>query len=155
MEMTIKQLADQIGVSKTAVRKHMDEDFRAKHTAETANGTITISPEGCKLIAEKFQKAPQTIENTPVETAENTVSADIVAILRDTIDTLKLQLEAKDAQIKDLQEQNAKLTDAVKAQAQSINADRHTELIETAQHQLEAPQEKKPNLFARMFGKKE
>lgn len=181
MTMTIKQLADQIGVSKTAVRKYMDEDFRAKYTLTDGNGTITISAPGCELIAGKFQKTQQTTENSYAATAENSVSDDIVTILRDSIDTLKLQLAekdrqlaAKDEQIKTLNEELAKEREHSRGTADKLAtlADQAQALhAGTVQQQLQAPAApeviiedpdveearpaKKPGLFNRMFGKKE
>nr|WP_252893101.1 HTH domain-containing protein [Lentilactobacillus otakiensis] len=32
MELTIKELADELSVSKTAIRKHMDDKFRDTYT---------------------------------------------------------------------------------------------------------------------------
>lgn len=46
MMKTIKQIADEIGVSKTAIRNYMDDDFRAKYTAKDDKGVITITPMG-------------------------------------------------------------------------------------------------------------
>lgn len=51
MEKTIKQLADDLGVSKTAVRKYMDEAFRAEHTQTAPGNIITIDEIGCRKIA--------------------------------------------------------------------------------------------------------
>lgn len=130
--MTIKQIADELGVSKTAVRNYMNEDFRAKYTEKDCKGVILVSPEGCKLIAESLGKT----ENERKESAET----EFVTIPRSVLSLLEKQLA-------DLAEENKKLTAAltaenkelvaaVKAQAQSINADRHNELAGTMQKQL-------------------
>ena len=139
MNMTIKQLADQIGVSKTAVRKHMDEDFRAKYTLAGANGVITISPEGCKLIAEKFQKPPQNTANNPTETKETEVSGDVVAILRETLDALRAQLEIKDEQIRQLNERLQESHEAFLTEQQT--AQRAQALQAATMQSLQAPDE--------------
>lgn len=133
---TIRQLADELGVSKTAIRNCMDDDFREKYTAKDGNKVITITPEGCKLISEKFRKAPQSGENQLPKTGENQVSGDMVSLLQDTIKTLQAQLTAKDEQLRVKDQQIADLTAAVKAQAQSINADRHAELAGQMQQML-------------------
>lgn len=133
---TIRQLADELGVSKTAIRNCMDEEFRANHTAKDSNKVITITPEGCKLISEKFRKSPQSSENQLPKTGENQVSGDMVSLLQDTIKTLQAQLTAKDQQLAAKDQQIADLTAAVKAQAQSINADRHAELAGQIQQML-------------------
>lgn len=133
---TIRQLADELGVSKTAIRNCMDEEFRANHTAKNSKGEITISAEGCKLISEKYRKSPQSSENQLPKTGENQVSGDMVGLLQDTIRTLREQLAAKDQQLAAKDQQIADLTAAVKAQAQSINADRHAELAGQMQQML-------------------
>ena len=118
--MTIKQIADELGVSKTAVRNYMNEEFRAKYTEKDCKGVIIVSPEGCKLIAESLGKT----ENERKESAETelfTIPRSVWEAMQDQLRVKDEQLAAKDAQIADL-------TATVKAQAQSINADRHEEL---------------------------
>lgn len=118
--MTIKQLADTLGVSKTFVRKHMDEDFRAQHTETTANGVITIDPEGCKLLSETIGNRTETTENQVAETPANTENP--------LYDILKDELNAKNQQIKQLQDELAK------AQAHNREqADRIAQLANQAQ----------------------
>lgn len=122
MSKTIKQLADELHVSKTAIRNYMDDDFRAKYTAKDHKGVITIDAEGCKVLSEN-------IGNQTENTAKQFAETEVVTIPRSVLTMLEEQLREKDAQIKDL-------TETVKAQAQSINADRHNELAGTLQHQL-------------------
>ena len=120
MIMTIKELADQLGVSKTAVRNYMDEDFRRKHTESNRNGSITIDSDGCKLIAESMGKNWKESEHTknPLpKTDENTE----IQQLRDEVAFLREQLRAKDRQLDARDKQIADLTEAVKAQALGIN----------------------------------
>ncbi len=54
MRRTIKQLADELGVSKTAIRKYMTEDFRSNHVETNRNGVFTIDSAGCAHIAQDF-----------------------------------------------------------------------------------------------------
>lgn len=111
---TIKQLADDLGVSKTAIRNCMDDDFRAKYTEKNSKGAITISAEGCKVISEKYRKSTENTANKVAETAENQVSSDMVALLQTTIEALREQLAVKDRQIEHL----TRLAD----QAQALHA---------------------------------
>lgn len=97
--MTIKGLADRVGVTKTAIRKRMDEAFRANYVTLNADGSLDISESGCEVIensfrkpAETLQKQAETSENKFAETAENKVSAELVALLRE-------QLSDKDKEI--------------------------------------------------------
>lgn len=92
---TIKQLADSLGVSKTAVRNYMDDDFRAKHTAKDGKGVITITPEGCKLLSEIIGKQTENTATTSPETEMCTIPVSVLKTLQD-------QLDAKDAQIAEL-----------------------------------------------------
>ena len=67
---TVKQLADELGVSKTAIRKRMDSDFRANYVQTTENNVLIISEIGCEIIA----KTLKTSENQIPQTTENIVS---------------------------------------------------------------------------------
>lgn len=137
MAMTIKQLADSLSVSKTAIRKRFNDEFRANHLKTTENGMLVIDDEGCKLIAEtlettaskmlgivktdskKFAEVTQTIENQPPKTAENNKNM-LLETLQTTIATLQQhntllseQLTIKDKQIAAQQEQIKMLTESL------------------------------------------
>lgn len=63
MTKTIKELADEFGVSKTAIRNKLTEDFRSKWVqTSTANGvkTLVITEEGIKTLKSIFQGGNQT-----------------------------------------------------------------------------------------------
>lgn len=113
--MTIKQLADELGVTKTAIRKRFTDDFRANHLHTTDNNTIIIDDEGCKLIAETLQTAanqiPKTTENR-METSESSANL-LLETLQTTITTLQEQLSAKDNLIAAQQEQINTLTESL------------------------------------------
>ncbi len=64
MNKTIKELADALGVSKTAVRKYMTPEFRSEHVKTTENGVITIDSDGCKLVAMHLQRTEKLTETT-------------------------------------------------------------------------------------------
>lgn len=122
MSKTIKEVADALGVSKTAVRKYMDDDFRRKHTETNRNGVITIDSDGCNLIAESMGKRweqLEPIENTVPESDENTAN---VTIPRSVLTMLEEQLRQKDAQLASKDQQIADLTATVRAQAESLQA---------------------------------
>jgi hypothetical protein len=149
---TIKQLADELGVSKTWIRSYMDDDFRAKYTAKDDKGVITISPDGCKLLSENIGKQTENTGNASPETELLTIPRSVWQLIEDQIREKDEQLKVKDQQIADL-------TAAVKSQAQSINADRHNALAGTLQPMLEnsnpepSEQQKKPGFFARFRGR--
>lgn len=141
---TIKQIADEIGVSKTAIRNYMDADFRAKYTAKNEKGVITITFDGCKLLSENFSKEAET-------TAKSVPETELLTIPRSVWDLMEAQIREKDEQLRIKDQQIADLTAAVKSQAQSINAARHNELAGTLQLTAvpSEDQEKKPGFFSR------
>lgn len=153
--MTIKQIADVLGVSKTAIRKYLTAEFRANHVETTANGVITISETGCALIAEtmgKHENVLQKTENSFAESTENTANITIPLVVWNT---LKKDLEAKDLQIKEL---STALAEERKHSRET--SDKMAVLAKNAQelhggtmqqHQLEAPGEKKRGFFYNLF----
>ena len=164
MSMTIRELAEGLGVSKTAVRKHMSEDFREKHT-KTENGIIIIDDEGCKLVAENLRKplqTPQTNAGKIAETSENTangISDNVLKVLQDTISTLQEQLKVKDSQIEAQQTQIAQLTEALQnttnslTAAQALHAGSLKQLMDGSESTADKDEPEKKGLFRRMFGK--
>ena len=121
MKKTIKELADEFSISKTAIRKRMTDEFRAEYT-ETINGVIYISETGCELIAETILKTPETIQETIPGTPETfaetmqttdqkpqTQYDDLIQLLKNTIASLENQLTIKDKQI---EEHNSRLSEA-------------------------------------------
>lgn len=104
MSKTIKQIADDLGVSKTAVRKYMTLDFRKKYVQTDENGILRINKEGENLL-QKLRKQPQTPQTKTAETGENQSLQAVVDTQKETIGLLKGQLAAKDEQIRAHQEQ--------------------------------------------------
>ena len=143
MNKTIKQLADELGCSKTAIRKKMDSfpDFRENHTETTANGVITISPEGCKLIAETLQ----ITANQSPQTAEITIPLEVWRTLQAQLEEKTQQLESKDLQLFGLQKQNEALTKALENTTSSLKASQalHAGTIQKQLQELPAEQKKK------------
>lgn len=168
---TIRQIAEELGVSKQAVhqkRKSKGLETALRPFTTTIDGTVYISPEGETLLKQAFIKpetpAPSTVNDngfTPVDGHVDAPEHPLYAILRE-------ELAAKNKQIEQLQAQVSELTQANKALAQSINADRHNELAGTIREMLPegepatvdaepAPAEpkKKAGLFGWLFGRGE
>ena len=111
---TIRQIADEIGVSKQAVYKR----YKGKlHTvcapyAHTEQGVLYLSEQAETLIKQDFLKVDRSIgahTDTHTERSSGAVSEQsqedsVVAVLQATIDTLQGQLEVKDRQIEKLTE---------------------------------------------------
>lgn len=147
---TIKQLADEIGVTKQAV--HQKRKNKALSTAlhpftSIVDGIVYISVDGEKLIKSAFVENERKridvnvdVNNEEVDVNESSTVDDSVYGQNNHIDTiismLQRELDVKNEQLAEKDKQIDKLTDTIKAQAQSINADRHNELAGTMQRQL-------------------
>ena len=122
---TIRQIADEIGVSKQAVYKR----YKGKlHTvcapyAHTEQGVLYLSEQAETLIKQDFLKDNRSngahtdtrTERSIGAVLEQSQEAGVVAVLQATIDTLQGQLEVKDRQIE-------KLTEALVAAQQTAAA---------------------------------
>lgn len=95
MSKTIKALADELNVSKTAIRKYLTEDFRRNYVETDTNNIIKIAPDGCKLIAEMIGNR----RNQFATTTENTVSANVLTIPREVWEALQTQIAAQNSTI--------------------------------------------------------
>ena len=128
---TIKQIADEIGVSKQAVFYRMKRPPLSNelHSLVHNDGsTLMVMPDGEAMIKQAFVDNAVK-NNTDKKTAkkkedEVVFDGDILRLLQDNITLLQEQLSVKDHQIEEL-------TATVRAQAESINADRRNELAGT------------------------
>ena len=118
---TIRQIADEIGVSKQAVYKRYKGKLYTVCApyAHTEQGILYLSEQAETLIKQDFLKDDHSIgahtersNGAPLERGED---ADVVAVLQATIDTLQGQLAVKDRQIE-------RLTDALVAAQQTAAA---------------------------------
>ncbi len=103
---TIRQIADEIGVSKTAVSKQI-ANLGLRSSLRKNGNQFAIDEEQEALIKLAFSEKTQTeIENqSQTKTQiENHEVGDLVCVLHATIDTLQGQLEVKDRQIEQLTE---------------------------------------------------
>ena len=125
MSKTIKELADELGVSKTAIRKYMTLDFRKKYTETTGNGVIVVSHDGEEILKSQCngsRKQQETTANSFPETSETQVSAEIVAVLIKQLRTKDEQITALTEQIAAQQQQIAQLTAALENTTASLQA---------------------------------
>lgn len=102
MPKTIRELADEFGVSKQAIRKRLDASFRENYVQTvTRNGvqTLVVINSGYLLLKEHFNggSGQQPSRNS---FTSNTDSSNI-----DTVELLKQQLSIKDSQLKEKDEQ--------------------------------------------------
>ena len=130
---TIKQIADELGVSKTAVRKKI-ENLGLQSSLRKNGNQFAIDEHQEALIKRAFSEKSQTeteTKNANQSQTENHEVSDLVSVLQTTISVLKAELEAKDRQIEKLQ----MLLD----QEQQLHA-------LTAQQIKELPEQKEPDM---------
>lgn len=160
MDKTIKQIADELGVSKTAVRKQIANLGLRLSLRKTAN-QFAIDEKQEALIIQAFQRKSQTKPQTKIANQSETVSdsvSTLVSMLQKELDAKNRQLEEKDRQLEAKDRQINELTAAVKTQAESINATHQTELagklIEGQQligSEADSAQPKKKGFITRLF----
>ena len=129
---TIRQIADEIGVSKQAVYKR----FKGKlHTvcapyAHTEQGVLYLSEQGENLIKQDFLQDDRSVgahTDTHTERSNGAVLEQgredgLIAVLQATIDTLQGQLEVKDRQIEQQAQTITRLSDALVVAQQTAAA---------------------------------
>ena len=124
MAKTIRQIADEIGVSKTAVSKQI-ANLGLRSGLRKNGNQFAIDEQQEALIKQAFfEKTKTEIENqsqTKTQT-ENHEVGDLVCVLQATIDTLQGQLEVKDRQIEQQAQTITRLTDALAAAQQTAVA---------------------------------
>lgn len=109
---TIRQIADEIGVSKTAVNKQI-ANLGLRSGLRKNGNQFAIDEHQEALIKQAFSEKSQT---------ENHEVSDLVCVLQATIDTLQGQLEVKDRQIEQQAQTITRLTDALAAAQQTAVA---------------------------------
>ena len=129
---TIRQIADEIGVSKQAVYKR----YKGKlHTvcapyAHTEQGVLYLSEQAETLIKQDFLKDDRSIgahtdthtERSNGAVPEQSQEAGVVAVLQATINKLQGQLSVKDQQIEELNARLAEVSSALLAAQQTAAA---------------------------------
>lgn len=92
---TIKQLSDELGVTKPGIRKLMNSSFRKRYTTITGNH-ILINEAGARVIRNHFG-------NHKTETVSSNDNDKVLNAKNETITLLRAQLKAKDDQIANMQ----------------------------------------------------
>ena len=140
---TIRQIADEIGVSKTAVSKQI-ANLGLRSGLRKNGNQFAIENQQEKLIKMAFQKKRQqeiVTENsvsdeqsqTKSQTKSQTTNAnqsqtanhevcDLVGVLQTTVDTLQAQLAVKDEQIRELNARLAECSTALLAAQETARA---------------------------------
>ena len=125
---TIRQIADEIGVSKQAVYKRYKGKLYTACApyAHTVQGVLYLSEQAETLIKQDFLQNDCSngahTERSIGAVPEQSQEAGMVAVLQATIDTLQGQLEVKDRQIEQQAQTITRLTDALAAAQQTAVA---------------------------------
>ena len=130
---TIKQIANEIGVSKQAVfyRIRKPPLSNTLHLTSNVNGVLMVDEYAEKLIKQAFfdNEINNIVKDTVKESSKENILFDgyfdgeIIRLLQENILILQEQLKIKDKQIEEL-------TLAVRTQAESINVDMKNKLAE-------------------------
>lgn len=103
LSKTVKELADEFGVSKQAIRKQLTENFRSNYVKTvTSNGVelLLVNDKGYTLLKQHFKK--ETLgSNSSGNVTSNQVTSN--EFLNQQITIKDKQLLAKDEEIKQLQ----------------------------------------------------
>ena len=96
---TIKELADELGVSKQTIRNKIDKDFREKFVQTIkikGNNTLVINNTGYSLLK-------KTLRNDTAQTAKtlqnDTAQTKLICFLEEQLDKKEQQLSVKDKQL--------------------------------------------------------
>ena len=125
MAKTIKQIADEIGVSKQTVYKRYKGKLYTVCApyAHTVQGVLYLSEQAETLIKQDFLKDDRSngahTERSIGAVPEQSQEAGVVAVLQATIDMLQGQLAVKDRQIEELNARLAEVSSALLAAQQT------------------------------------
>ena len=169
---TIRQIADEIGVSKQAVFKKIKREplsTSLQGLTATVDGRLMVEVDGEKLIKQAFsENVPSTTDNqltgavdgASTKNAEKMVAVDgVISVLQTTIDTLQGQLAVKDKQIKELNarlaESNAALVAAQQTAqaAQALHAGTIQQQLAVEGAEQKEPTEERKSWLHRIFRK--
>jgi len=165
-DKTIKQLADELGVSKTAINKKINENFKRKHFKKKGNKFL-IDESGQNAIKSmftdsySFNRKPKVSENDNFENQDVSEVSDLVVVLKERLLISDEQNNKKDIQIEKLQklldqQQILTLQANKKIEELELKNDEQTEKeeesVSTQNHEVNEAQTKK-SFWAKLFGK--
>ena len=168
MEMTIKQLADELGVSKPTIRNIVSELGIQSKLRKVGNrymlSDAQITQVKLQILKDGVLSESEKTENGIVREQLSILSQQLT-VKDNQIQVLQDQLIAKDNQIQILQEQIGQLTAAMESMAAALTGAQalhagtiqkqltgHNDRVEQSSDQ-EQPKQKQ-GFFSRLFGKK-
>lgn len=141
MDKTIKQIAEELKLSKQAIRKRINQ-LPPTEVSTRTNGTILVSEAGVRKIKAGVNQAGTNLPPT-VDTQVDTL-----------VDTLKKQLDVKDQLIFDQQQTIKELTGTLEKVSESLHAAQALH-AGTMKKQIAAPDpDTEKNFFKRLFTRK-
>ena len=147
---TIRQIADEIGVSKKAVNKQI-ANLGLRSGLRKNGNQFAIDEHQEALIKQAFSEKSQTEIENQTQTENHEVS-DLVCVLQATIDTLQGQLEVKDRQIEKLTEALVAAQQTAAA-AQALHAGTIQQQLITGEAGVDQQEpEQKKSWFSKIFG---
>jgi len=157
---TIKQIADEIGVSKQSVYKRYKGKLYsvcAPYT-HTEHGVLYLETKAEDILKKDFKKSnTSNMEDTECSIGVSNVEPiedEIISVLKKTIDTLQNQLDTKDSQIDKLTEALI-ISQKTSATEQALHAgtmQKQLQKFETKKDEIEVVEEK-ISIWKRLFGK--
>ncbi|EMF0144901.1 DUF536 domain-containing protein [Enterococcus hirae] len=125
-EKTIKELAEELGVSKTAISKKVSDENRKLWFVKIGNKFL-INEVGQKAIKSMFISENANLNQQPVveksQTANQVPELELLSFLKKQLNQKDIQLQEKDEQLKQMQkllDQQQQLTLQVNKQIESL-----------------------------------
>lgn len=141
MEYTIKEIADTVGVSKTAVRKKIEK--LGLQTKLLKNGNkITIDEETAKQVITAFDKQTENETQTRFANQNENELSKVVEILQAELESKNKQLASKDRQIEDLTRALENTTASLQAE-QALHAGTMQKQLSSGEEQEQAEDQEK------------
>jgi len=122
---TIRQIADEITVTKQAVHQKIKKEplsSAVKPFISTVDGTVYISVDGEELIKSAFEKRTVNAVDINKPSTASSVDSPVLQLLQENFRDLQEQLTAKDRQIAEKDKQIADITAALVAAQQTAAA---------------------------------
>lgn len=130
MSKTMKQLTVEFGVTRQAIMRKMDDNFRSKYVSKVhSNGAsrLIISDDGYKLLKQHFLSSNRAVSNENVSYSNHVTH---YSVTNTAMELLEKQLVEKDNQIEKLQQSLSEAHKLLSQQQQlNLSASRQNELL--------------------------
>jgi len=159
---TIKQIANEVGVSKQAIFYRIRKEplsNKLDGLISKENGVLMISLDGEKLIKKAFDTENEEIfvdKETPNKYKTENSFDDILMVLKEQLEVKDNQLEVANATIRELTSTIEVISKSL-ANSQALHAGTMQKQLQESETEKEEVEiiEEKPSIWQRVFGKKE